>query len=183
MKRYREANKNDYLDAEAIAEAVTRKNLRFVPIKTQDQVDVQGLHRVRERLVHSRTEVINQIRGFPLERGVTFNRGPLSLRKGMPDLLEDAEQNLTPQLRSMLAHLSKLFDEEPDRLNEVVREIARRSLSNYEEKGLQTLFVALGIATWPADDGGRVPESPILLLPVSLNPQGRGSSSFSLASQ
>jgi Transposase len=50
-----EANKNDYLDAEAIAEAVTRKKLRFVPIKTEDQLDVQGLHRVRERLVHNRT--------------------------------------------------------------------------------------------------------------------------------
>src|SRR5580704_10639896 len=98
VKRYREANKNDYLDAEAIAEAVTRKKLRFVPIKTEDQLDVQGLHRVRERLVHNRTEVINQIRGFLLERGITFNRGPMSLRKEMPLLLEDAEQNLTPKL-------------------------------------------------------------------------------------
>lgn len=105
VKPYRQSNKNDYLDAEAIAEAVTRKKLRFVAIKTEDQLDIQGLHRVRERLVHNRTEVINQIRGFLLERGVTFNRGPLSLRKGMPDLLEDAEQNLTPQLRSLLAHL------------------------------------------------------------------------------
>ena len=105
VKRYRESNKNDYVDAEAIAEAVTRKNLRFVPIKTEDQLDVQGLHRVRERLVHNRTEVINQIRGFLLERGVTFNRGPQSLRKEMPDLLEDAEQNLTPSLRALLSHL------------------------------------------------------------------------------
>src|SRR6202167_1483101 len=105
VKRYRESNKNDYVDAEAIAEAVTRKNLRFVPIKTEDQLDVQGLHRVRERLVHNRTEVIDQIRGFLLERGVTFNRGPLSLRKEMPDLLEDAEQNLTPSLRALLSHL------------------------------------------------------------------------------
>lgn len=105
VKAYRPANKNDYLDAEAIAEAVTRKKLRFVPIKTEDQLDLQGLHRVRERLVHNRTEVINQIRGFVLERGLTFNRGPQSLRKGMPDLLEDAEQNLTPQLRRLLAQL------------------------------------------------------------------------------
>jgi transposase len=48
VKRYRESNKNDYVDAEAIAEAVTRKNLRFVPIKTEDQLDLQGLHRVRD---------------------------------------------------------------------------------------------------------------------------------------
>ena len=85
MKPNRGSNKNDHLDAEAIAEAVTRKKLRLVPIKTEDKLDVQGLHRVRERLVHNRTEVINQIRGFLLERGVTFNRGPRSLREGMPD--------------------------------------------------------------------------------------------------
>ena len=127
VKRYREANKNDYLDAEAIAEAVTRKNLRFVPIKTEDQLDVQGLHRVRERLVHNRTEVINQIRGFLLERGVTFNRGPLSLRKGMPDLLEDAEQNLTPQLRSLLAHLWQEWqslNSQIERIGAAIEEVA-----------------------------------------------------------
>ena len=127
VKRYREANKNDYLDAEAIAEAVTRKKLRFVPIKTEDQLDVQGLHRVRERLVHNRTEVINQIRGFLLERGVTFNRGPLSLRKGMPDLLEDAEQNLTPQLRSLLAHLWQEWqslNSQIERIGAAIEEVA-----------------------------------------------------------
>jgi transposase len=127
VKRYREANKNDYLDAEAIAEAVTRKNLRFVPIKTEDQLDVQGLHRVRERLVHNRTEVINQIRGFLLERGVTFNRGPLSLRKEMPDLLEDAEQNLTPSLRTLLSHLWQEWqslNSQIDRMGAAIEEVA-----------------------------------------------------------
>jgi len=127
VKRYREANKNDYLDAEAIAEAVTRKKLRFVPIKTEDQLDVQGLHRVRERLVYNRTEVINQIRGFLLERGVTFNRGPLSLRKEMPDLLEDAEQNLTPQLRSLLAHLWQEWqslNSQIERIGAAIEEVA-----------------------------------------------------------
>jgi transposase len=128
VKRYREANKNDYLDAEAIAEAVTRKNLRFVPIKTEDQLDVQGLHRVRERLVHNRTEVINQIRGFLLERGVTFNRGPLSLRKGMPDLLEDAEQNLTPSLRTLLSHLWQEWqslNSQIDQMGAAIEEVAK----------------------------------------------------------
>ena len=105
VKPYVKTNKSDYIDAEAISEAVQRPNMRFVPIKTEDQLDVQGLHRVRERLVHNRTEVINQIRGFLLERGITFNRGPMNLRKGMPSLLEDAEQNLTPNLRRLLDHL------------------------------------------------------------------------------
>jgi transposase len=132
VKGYRPSNKNDYLDAEAIAEAVTRKKLRFVPIKTEDQLDVQGLHRVRERLVHNRTEVINQIRGFLLERGITFNRGPLSLRKGMPDLLEDAAQNLTPQLRSLLAHLWQewqYLDSQIDRISAAIAEVAESDVA------------------------------------------------------
>ena len=71
----REVDKNDYCDAEAIAEAVERENMRFVPIKTEDQLDLQALHRVRERLVSRRTSVINQIRAFLLEREISFRKG------------------------------------------------------------------------------------------------------------
>ena len=92
VKPYRKSNKNDYLDAEAIAEAVTRHNMRFVPIKTEDQLDLQGLHRVRERLVHNRTEVINQIRGFLLDAVWCSRKRPANLRRQMPLLLEDAER-------------------------------------------------------------------------------------------
>ena len=129
VKPYRKSNKNDYLDAEAIAEAVTRHNMRFVPIKTEDQLDLQALHRVRERLVHNRTEVINQIRGFLLERGITFNRGPASLRKEMPSLLEDAEQNLTPSLRTLLDHLWhewQYLDSQVDQMSVAIEEVADR---------------------------------------------------------
>jgi transposase len=105
VKPFLKSNKNDYLDAEAIAEAVARQNMRFVPIKTNDQLDLQALHRVRDRLVHRRTALINQIRGFLLERGITFAQGPANLRRQMPALLEDAEQNLTPRLRHLLDHL------------------------------------------------------------------------------
>lgn len=104
VKPFRKSNKNDFLDAEAIAEAVGRKNLRFVPIKTDDQLDLQ-CHRVRDRLVHRRTAVINQISGFLLERGITFAKGPASLRNQMPTILEDAAQNLTPRMRNLLGHL------------------------------------------------------------------------------
>ena len=107
VKPFVKSNKNDFLDAEAIAEAVTRKNMRFVPIKTEDQLDLQALHRVRDRLVHRRTALINQIRGFLLERGIIFAKGPANLRKQMPSLLEDADQNLsspyTQAARSSLA--------------------------------------------------------------------------------
>lgn len=105
VKPFLKSNKNDFLDAEAIGEAVARQNMRFVPIKTDDQLDLQALHRVRDRLVHRRTALINQIRGFLLERGITFAQGPANLRRQMPLILEDAEQKITPRMRNLLAHL------------------------------------------------------------------------------
>jgi transposase len=106
VKPFVKSNKNDYLDAtEAIAEAVARRNMRFVPIKTDDQLDLQALHRVRDRMVHSRTAVINQIRGFLLERGITFAKGPAKLRNQMPAILEDADQSLSPRMRNLIVGL------------------------------------------------------------------------------
>src|SRR6201998_2705787 len=105
VKPFLKSNKTDFKDAEAIAEAVTRQNMRFVPIKTDDQLDLQALHRVRDRLVHRRTALINQIRGFLLERGIAFPKGPANLRNQMPLILEDAEQNITPRMRRLLADL------------------------------------------------------------------------------
>jgi transposase len=105
VKPFRKSNKNDFIDAEAIAEAVTRHNMRFVPIKTDDQLDLQALHRVRDRLVGRRTALINQIRGFLLERGLVFPKRPANLRSQMPLILEDGEANLTPRLRRLLADL------------------------------------------------------------------------------
>ena len=61
VKPFVKSNKNDFVDAEAIAEAVERKNMRFVPIKTDDQLDLQAIHRVRDRLISRRTAVINQL--------------------------------------------------------------------------------------------------------------------------
>jgi transposase len=96
---------NDYRDAEAIAEAVQRPTMRFVPLKTQDQLDLQALHRVRDRLVSRRTAVVNQIRAFLLERGITFRRGRKYLQQHMPLILEDAELDLSPLLRPLLDQL------------------------------------------------------------------------------
>ncbi len=103
VKPFLKSNKNDFLDAEAIAEAVERENMRFVPIKTDDQLDLQALHRVRERLVSRRTAVINQIRAFLLERGITFRKGASSLRRQMPEILEDGDTPLSPRIRSLLS--------------------------------------------------------------------------------
>ena len=80
-KPFRQGHKNDFRDAHAVAEAVQRPTTRFVPAKTNDQLDLQALHRVRSRLVSERTAVINQIRGFLLERGIIVRQGLRFLRQ------------------------------------------------------------------------------------------------------
>jgi len=105
VKPYVKTNKNDYIDAEAIAEAVGRARMRFVPIKTDDQLDLQSLHRVRERWVSGRTAVINQIRGLLLERGVTIRKGRRHIEESLPGILEDAENKLSGALRVLVTQL------------------------------------------------------------------------------
>lgn len=105
VKPFLKINKNDYLDAEAIAEAVQRPSMRFVPLKNEDQLDLQALHRVRDRLVSRQTSIINQIRAFLLERGITFRQGRLHLRKNMPAILEDAASALSPRMQSIIHDL------------------------------------------------------------------------------
>jgi len=79
--------------------------MRFVQIKTEEQLDWQAMHRVPDRLVQRRTALINEIRGFLLERGITFPKQPIHLRKNLPTVIEDAKQNLSPRLRWLLARL------------------------------------------------------------------------------
>ena len=105
VKPYVKTNKNDYIDAEAIAEAVTRPSMRFVPIKTDDQLDLQSLHRVRERWVGRRTAVINQIRGMLLERGITVRKGRRHIEASLPGILEDSDNKLSGALRVLLTEL------------------------------------------------------------------------------
>lgn len=127
VKPFVKANKNDFLDAEAIAEAVDRKNMRFVPIKTDDQLDLQALHRVRDRLIARRTAVINQLRAFLLERGMTFAKMPTKLKVAMPEILENAEANLTPRMRNLVGLLWsewKELDQQITVLNTEVEQIA-----------------------------------------------------------
>ena len=87
VRPYSKGQKNDFRDAEAIAEAVQRPTMKFVATKTADQLDLQALHRVRERLVSQRTGIINQIRAFLLERGIAVRQGLRFLRAGLPGIL------------------------------------------------------------------------------------------------
>src|SRR5262245_30147254 len=87
VRPYSKGQKNDFRDAEAIAEAVQRPTMKFVGTKSAEQLDLQALHRVRERLVSQRTGIINQIRAFLLERGVAVRQGLRFLRAELPGIL------------------------------------------------------------------------------------------------
>ncbi len=102
VKPYVKGNKNDANDAEAICEAVGRPNMRFVPVKTVEQQDIQALHRIRQELVHQRTAKINQIRGLLGEYGIVAEQRVTALRKRLPEILEDAENGLTVDFRALL---------------------------------------------------------------------------------
>lgn len=105
VKPYVITNKNDYIDAEAIAEAVWRPKTRFVPVKTDDQLDMQSLHRARQGWVDRRTALVNQIRGLLLERGITIPKGRRKLEEALPSMLEDADVKLSALMRILLAQL------------------------------------------------------------------------------
>jgi transposase len=95
-------NKNDFNDAQAIFDAVTRPNKRVVAVKTLEQQDIQLVHTVRQSLVDQRTALVNQIRGLLSERGIVIHQGIHQVRKLLPSILEDADNNLTPLSRELL---------------------------------------------------------------------------------
>ncbi len=106
VKPYVKSNKNDRADAEAICEAVQRPNMRFVPIKSVDQQDLQSLHRVRSMAVAHRTALINQIRGLLMEYGIIIPKGASQVRNHLPNILADTSNGLTAEMRELLIGLS-----------------------------------------------------------------------------
>lgn len=87
VQPYVKAQKTDDRDAEAIAEAATRPTMRFVSLKSEAQFDLQALHRARERLIHARTALINQLRAVLLERGVVQAKGRATLMRRLDEML------------------------------------------------------------------------------------------------
>jgi transposase len=123
VKPFLKGHKNDYRDAEAIAEAVTRPTKRFVPLKSAEQLDLQALHRVRSRLVGQRTAVINQIRGFLLEHGITVRQGPSALRWALPDVLAKRTEVLSPRMIRLIEGLTDDWRRLDTRIGAVTVEI------------------------------------------------------------
>jgi len=120
---FRQAHKNDFRDAYAIAEAVQRPSTRFVPVKTDDQLDLQALHRVRSRLISERTAVINQIRGFLLERGISVRQGLRFLRQQLPEILAKRIDVLSPRMIRIIEDLSGEWRHLDERIEHVTKEI------------------------------------------------------------
>jgi transposase len=130
VKPYVQTNKSDYLDAEAIAEAVQRPRMRFVPIKTEEQLDLQALHRVRERWVMRRTAVVNQIRSLLLELGLTLAKGRSHLDEQLPSILEDADLKLSDSFRVLLAQLKLELEQLAARIEGMDRVIQKTAREN-----------------------------------------------------
>jgi transposase len=106
VRPYNRGQKNDFRDAEAIAEAVQRPTMKFVATKSADQLDLQALHRVRQRLVSQRTGIVNQIRAFLLERGIAVRQGLRFLRAELPGILAMRTDVLSPRMSRIIEALA-----------------------------------------------------------------------------
>lgn len=105
VRPYVKANKNDDRDAEAIAEAATRPTMRFVPVKSEAQSDIQALHRARSRLVAERTALINHLRALLLERGVIVAQGRRKLEAALGVIVDEDDPRLSPRMRLLVKDL------------------------------------------------------------------------------
>ena len=127
VRPYSKGQKNDFRDAEAIAEAVQRPTMKFVATKTSDQLDLQALHRVRERFVSQRTGITNQIRAFMLERGIAVRQGLRFLRAALPAILASRSDVLSPRMLRLIEELAmdwRRLDERIDGLSAEIEAVA-----------------------------------------------------------
>ena len=126
---YRKGNKHDYNDAEAIAEASQREGMRFVPFKSQDQQDIQLMHRIRERMIAQQTALSNQIRGLLSEYGIVYVRGVATLVKELPLTLEEADNGLSMLARRQFQGLLNDLRELREHIKEMDKELKAFSQS------------------------------------------------------
>ena len=142
VRPYSKGQKNDFRDAEAIAEAVQRPTMKFVATKSADQLDLQALHRVRERLVRQRTGISNQIRAFLLERGVAVRQGLRVLRAELPGILAGRCAVLSPRMVRLIEDLAgdwRRLDERIKSLSGEINALAR------QDAGCERLMSVPGI--------------------------------------
>lgn len=123
VKPYVKTNKNDYNDAEAINEAVGRPTMRFVGIKALWQQDIQTLHRARSRLMQMRSSLSSHIRGLLMEYGMVIPKQLSQLRQGLPLILADAENELSPNIRALFAGLYEELQDLDKLINEKDKQV------------------------------------------------------------
>jgi transposase len=116
--------------------------MRFVPIKNEAQLDLQALHRVRDQWIGRRTAVINQIRGFLLEHGIAVATGPAHLNRQIPCILEDAENLLSPRMRTLIIELRDEWEKLQEQIEATDRELAQ---SAKKDDGCRRLLTIPGI--------------------------------------
>jgi transposase len=139
VKPYVKTNKNDIIDAAAIAEAVTRPAMRFVEPKQPDQVELQTLHRIRDQLVGARTRLICQMRSFCLEFGVAMRQGAGAFKLDLPRALADETNDLTPTMRRLLSDLFEDMRGLERRIAAVTREIEAIAARDDKARRLMTV--------------------------------------------
>ena len=139
IKPFRQAHKNDFRDAHAVAEAVQRPTTTCVPAKTDEQLDLQALHRVRYRLVGQRTAVINQIRGFLLEHGIAVRQRLHWLRQALPDILGKRAGDLSPRMIRILEDLALDWRHLDVRIDALTAEIGALSREAEDCRRLMTI--------------------------------------------
>ncbi len=130
VEAYRRGQKNDYNDARAIGEAVRQPRMRFVALKSREQLELQALHRTRQGLIQERTRWVNRARGLLSEHGLVINRSVKAFRETLPRILEAADNGLSPTMRALLNDLYEqvcAVDEQLSRYNRYVREACRNS--------------------------------------------------------
>lgn len=142
VRPYVKAQKNDDRDAEAIAEAATRPTMRFVDLKSTEQLDMQVLHRARDRLVAERTALINQLRAVLMERGIVIPQGWRKLHHALPAILEHDHIALSPRVRVLLNDMRSEWGELDRRIRAFDDEFAARAR---EDEGARRLATIPGI--------------------------------------
>ena len=140
VRPYVKTNKNDAADAEALCEAAARPTMRFVQPKTSKQQDVQLVHRVRSRLVSRRTSLSNQIRGLLAEYGIVINVGIRNVRKQLPRILEDADNELSSIARTVFAQQYEELVEIDQRVDRLTKELTQLSESQARCKQFKTIY-------------------------------------------
>ena len=139
VRPYVKAQKNDDRDAEAIAEAATRPTMRFVELKSAEQLDMQSLHRARDRLVGERTALINQLRAVLLERGITVPQGRRKLAQHLAAFLADEEVLLSARVQSLLKDMAAEWQAMDRRIEAFDEEFALRAKTDDAARRLATI--------------------------------------------